>query len=175
MRRSAPCTISCCPPLRAPSPCSSTHPSTPARTLRVSGGTLTESAAKISNYRLCFACRWDLRRQIPSIWRTTPSPCSRYVAALLVSRRQWSCRFAAVEQHELMGLAAGASRALLALTTADPCSPMPYTERVHADRASAYVFRARARVLRANVGPIVGVVRDPCATRRKMLAFSFYL
>ena len=38
VRRAAPCTTSRCPPLRTPSPCSSTHPCTPARTLGLSGG-----------------------------------------------------------------------------------------------------------------------------------------
>ena len=41
MRRAAPCSTSCCPPLREPSPCSSTHPCTPARTLCVIWGILT--------------------------------------------------------------------------------------------------------------------------------------
>ena len=36
VRRAAPCTTSCCPPLHAPSPCSSTHPGTHARTLGLS-------------------------------------------------------------------------------------------------------------------------------------------
>ena len=37
--------MSCCPHLRTPSPCSSTHPGTPARTLCISGGTLKERTA----------------------------------------------------------------------------------------------------------------------------------
>ena len=37
VRRAAPCTTSCCPLLREPSPCSSTHPCTPARTIALSG------------------------------------------------------------------------------------------------------------------------------------------
>ena len=37
--------MSCCPHLRTPSPCSSTHPGTPARTLCISGGTLKKRTA----------------------------------------------------------------------------------------------------------------------------------
>ena len=57
VRRAALCTSSRCPPLREPLHCSSTHPRTPARTLGLSGGTLREIAAKISNCCLCFARR----------------------------------------------------------------------------------------------------------------------
>ena len=45
VRRAAPCTTSCCPQLRAPSPCSSPHPGTPARTLWLCGGTLKKHTA----------------------------------------------------------------------------------------------------------------------------------
>ena len=37
VRRASPCTTSCCPLLSEPSPCSSTHPCTPARTIALSG------------------------------------------------------------------------------------------------------------------------------------------
>ena len=37
VRRASPCTTSCCPLLCEPSPCSSTHPCTPARTIALSG------------------------------------------------------------------------------------------------------------------------------------------
>ena len=37
--------MSCCPHLRTPSPCSSAHPGTPARTLCIRGGTLKKRTA----------------------------------------------------------------------------------------------------------------------------------
>ena len=82
--------MSCCPPLRAHSPCSSTRPVSPARTLCCSDGVLFLCTAKICNCRLCFARRWDLRRQIESFWWTTPSPCESYAPAPTASRR-WTC------------------------------------------------------------------------------------
>ena len=86
VRRAYPCTTSCCPQVHAHSPCSSTHQCTPARTLGFSGGTLFLSTDKISNCRLCFARRWDLKRQVLSSVGPTPSPCFKHVTALLASR-----------------------------------------------------------------------------------------
>ena len=45
VRRAHPCTTCCCPQLRMPCPCSSTHSIIPARTLCISGGTLKKRTA----------------------------------------------------------------------------------------------------------------------------------
>ena len=110
VRRAYPCTTSCCPQVRAHSPCSSTHQCTPARTLGFSGGTLFLSTDKISNCRLCFARRWDLRRRILFFVRTTPSPCARYATAPLAPRCWTCCPWRLYESCAGRG-AAGAVRA----------------------------------------------------------------
>ena len=105
--RAAPCTASCCPPLRKHSRCSCTHPCTHTRTLCHSGGVLFVHTAEISNCCLCSARRWDMKRQLQSLWWTTPSQCSRYVAQRLPSRC-WMCRrFACRERVCRVEAAAG--------------------------------------------------------------------
>ena len=73
---------------------SNTRPVSPARTLRCSGGVLFLHTAKICNCHLCFARRWDMRRQIHSLWWTTPSPCARYFPSRPALQRWMCCLFA---------------------------------------------------------------------------------
>ena len=63
---------------------------------------------------LCFACRWDVRRQFPSLVGTTRSPCSRCVTELLASRCWTCCRLAAFTRDvQRWGLLAFRARARL--------------------------------------------------------------
>ena len=115
----------------------------------------TESAAKISNCRLCFVRRWDLRRQIQSSLRTTRSPCFTYVPALPALRHRTCCRFAPPERTSCGGpLPASLARA----GSASPCYELVMCTRTQC------VSKSLERT-RANVGPQVGVVLDVRATR----------
>ena len=123
VRRAAPCTTSCCPQLRAPSPCSSTHPGTPARTLWLCGGTLKEHTAL--SLKLLLVLRVQVRSEA-----IAPILGGDNASSVLQIRPGAAC-FAALDvlsvcgrrRRGLMGLAAGASCALLLLPTAVPFSP----------------------------------------------------
>ena len=65
VRRAAPCTTSCCPQLRAPSPCSTTLPGTPARTLCISGGTLKKRTALSRKLPLVFRVQVGCEATVP--------------------------------------------------------------------------------------------------------------
>ena len=138
VRRASPCTMSCCPHLRARSPSSSTHPITPARTLWLCGGTLKKRAAKISNCCSCFARRWDVRRQICSLVRTTASPSSRCVTAPLDSRCWTCCSFAPLTRACAVGGAADVSRARVCRRRA--VSPSPYHRLVTSTRIGCVIM-----------------------------------
>ena len=123
VRRAAPCTSSCCPQLREPSPCSSTHPGTPARTLWLCGGTLKEHTAL--SLKLLLVLRVQVRSEA-----IAPILGGDNASSVLQIRPGAAC-FAALDvlsvcgrrRRGLMGLAAGASCALLLLPTAVPFSP----------------------------------------------------
>ena len=68
-------------------------------------------AAEIASCRLCFACRWDPRRQSSSFWWTTPPPCLRYFTLVPTSRRWTCCRCMPPQAHVLWRAAGGGSRA----------------------------------------------------------------
>ena len=65
VRRAVPCTTSCCPQLRAPSPCSTTFPGTPARTLCISGGTLKKRTALSRKLPLVFRVQVGCEATVP--------------------------------------------------------------------------------------------------------------
>ena len=137
VRRAAPCTTTCWPQLHALSPCSSTRPITPARTLWLFGGMLFLHADEISKCCSSFARRWDLRRQARSFVGTTRPPCSRYVKALLASRYQGCCSFAPYEGM-CCGGAADVSRARVCRRRA--VSPSPYHRLVTSTRIGCVIM-----------------------------------
>ena len=161
VRRAAPCTMSCCPHLRARSPSSSTHLINPARTLWLCGGVLFLHTAEISNCRSCFACRWDVRRQIHSLVGTTRSPCSRSGPATLALRCWRRCRLRLLRGRVLWGGAADVSRARVSRRTA--VSPSPCHGVVTCTRIGCVIIFSER--VSANVGSPVGVVPDLRATR----------
>ena len=123
VRRAALCTTACWPKFCEHLPCSSTHPITPDPTLCISGGTLKKRTAKISNCRLCFARRWDLKRQTLSLVGPTPPPRFRYSAPRLSSRPGWCCPVEHLRAYVLCWLAMGAAHAFVLLLWAVPFIP----------------------------------------------------
>ena len=123
VRRAVPCTSCCCPQLRTPSPCSSTHTITPGRTLSLCGGTLKKHTAL--SLKLLLVLRVQVRSEA-----IAPILGGDNASSVLQIRPGAAC-FAALDvlsvcgrrRRGLMGLAAGASCALLLLPTAVPFSP----------------------------------------------------
>ena len=151
VRRAAPCTTTCWPQLHALSPCSSTHPITPACTLWLFGGMLFLHADEISKCCSSFARRWDLRRQVPSFVGPTPSPCARYVAQKFPSWCWTCCPFAPLRERVWMGPAAGGSRAILLQPTAGPFSPCHLLSQcTQTGRMGAFLALARTRSARVS-------------------------
>ena len=150
MRRAALCTTACWPKFCEHLPCSSTHPITPDPTLCISGGTLKKRTAKISNCRLCFARRWDLKRQTLSLVGPTPPPRFRYSAPRLSSRPGWCCPVEHLRAYVLCWLAMGAAHVfvLLSAVVGSTFHPMQCINRMHADIVCGSVLKEISRECR---------------------------
>ena len=137
--------MSCCPHLRTPSPCSSTHPGTPARTLCISGGTLKKRTALSLNLPPVS------RAQVE--FEVTPPILRGDNAISVLQMRDGAACFAVLDVLPVRG-ATGAcavgGRCRSFARAREPkdgglAQSMPWTGHMHADRMCNYVFRKRER------------------------------
>ena len=153
VRRAAPCTTSCCPQLRAPSPCSSTHPGTPARTLWLCGGTLKEHTAL--SLKLLLVLRVQVRSEAKA-----PILGGDNASSMLHLRPGAAC-FAAPEVLTVLRptracVVWGCYRCFMRVC-APPNGCIPHstswTGHVHTDIVYICIFSESSLENRANVGP----------------------
>ena len=137
--------MSCCPHLRTPSPCSSTHPGTPARTLCISGGTLKKRTALSLNLPPVS------RAQVE--FEVTPPILRGDNAISVLQMRDGAACFAVLDVLPVRGATGACAVGGRCRSFARAHEPkdgglaqsMLWTGHMHADRMCNYVFRKRER------------------------------
>ena len=160
VRRARPCTTCCCPQLRMPCPCSSTHSITPARTLCISGGTLKKRTALSLKLPPVFRAQVEFEATAPILSgdnATSKLHLRVGAACFAVLEVLPMCAFTRVCAE---AAAAGVSRARAPPETtvlSSSCHELNTFTRT----GVVVIFSSRER---ANVGSLVGVVLDARAT-----------